>query len=493
MLCRADELHLPSPADPPTGCWCFRPGWPGRAYPLVEALDIASDVVFDLDVSSANRPDALCMAGVARDLAAALGEPWGSRPSAQLAPVAVELGPATVVVDGGRPVSPVHRHDPEGVPTGPSPAWMARRLTLAGMRPINAVVDVSNYVMLDLGQPNHAYDLDRLAGGGSSSGEANPGETLVTLDGVERDAAGRGLRHLRRRGPAGRRRRDHGRRQRRDRAVEPGRCCSRRPGSRPWRSPARESALVCTQRPGSASSGVSTPRSPSRRSTASWRRCLAGMERRGRSGADRRWTSTIASTCRRGPVGRAAHGPGQRHFSARELDRRHGGGSSANRSASQFSRIGSRGVLGSRCPTWRLECSREIDVVEEVARMWGYRRIERTIPSRRQRSAVRAHQPPARAASGAGRVRRGRLRRGLDHDVPRPRRSRKSRARSGGGRGGEPVRPLGVDPAHVSRARPAEGGQFNVDRQIEQMALFEIGRVFHLPSRAGCSCPTRRS
>ena len=49
---------------------------------------------------------------------------------------------------------------------------MARRLTLAGMRPISAVVDVSNYVMLDLGQPNHAYDLDQLGGGGCSSGGA---------------------------------------------------------------------------------------------------------------------------------------------------------------------------------------------------------------------------------------------------------------------------------------------------------------------------------
>ncbi|MGL1213436.1 phenylalanine--tRNA ligase beta subunit-related protein, partial [Vibrio parahaemolyticus] len=53
-----------------------------------------------------------------------------------------------------------------GVVVGTSPAWIARRLTLAGMRPINSVVDVSNYVMLDMGQPNHAYDLERLGGGG---------------------------------------------------------------------------------------------------------------------------------------------------------------------------------------------------------------------------------------------------------------------------------------------------------------------------------------
>ena len=63
---------------------------------------------------------------------------------------------------------------------------MARRLTLAGMRPINNVVDASNYVMLELGQPTHPYDLDRLAGGGLRVRRARPGETLITLDGVER-------------------------------------------------------------------------------------------------------------------------------------------------------------------------------------------------------------------------------------------------------------------------------------------------------------------
>ncbi len=69
----------------------------------------------------------------------------------------------------------------------PSPRWLARRLTLAGMRPINNVVDASNYVMLELGQPTHPYDLDRLPGHGLVVRRARPGETLVTLDGVERE------------------------------------------------------------------------------------------------------------------------------------------------------------------------------------------------------------------------------------------------------------------------------------------------------------------
>jgi phenylalanyl-tRNA synthetase beta chain len=82
-----------------------------------------------------------------------------------------------------------------GVRLAPSPEWMARRLSLAGMRPINNVVDASNYVMLELGQPTHPYDLDRLPGGGLMVRRARPGETLVTLDGTERTLgqAGPGL------------------------------------------------------------------------------------------------------------------------------------------------------------------------------------------------------------------------------------------------------------------------------------------------------------
>ena len=73
-----------------------------------------------------------------------------------------------------------------GVRVGESPAWLARRLVAAGMRPINNVVDASNYVMLELGQPTHPYDLDRLAGGGLLVRRAGAGETVTTLDGVER-------------------------------------------------------------------------------------------------------------------------------------------------------------------------------------------------------------------------------------------------------------------------------------------------------------------
>ena len=153
---------------------------------FVEAMGIEPDVVLDLDIET-NRPDALCMAGVARDLAAALHLPF-----------AVPEPPA-FSVDG--PAPPLRVESPDLCPRftatvlgdvaiGPSPEWMARRLRLAGMRPINNMVDISNYVMLELGQPTHPYDLDRLPGGGLSVRRAAPGEELVTLDGTTRTLGG---------------------------------------------------------------------------------------------------------------------------------------------------------------------------------------------------------------------------------------------------------------------------------------------------------------
>lgn len=149
---------------------------------LVDALGLQPDVVFDLDVTP-NRPDALSMAGIARDVAAKLHLAFTlPEPS----PVAVGDSEASLVVRSKRHAPRFTGVVLEGVRIGPSPKWMARRLTMAGMRPINNLVDVSNYVMLELGQPNHPYDLDRLGGRGLIVRSAKKSETLTTLDDVER-------------------------------------------------------------------------------------------------------------------------------------------------------------------------------------------------------------------------------------------------------------------------------------------------------------------
>jgi phenylalanyl-tRNA synthetase beta chain len=150
----------------------------------VADVDLAHDVI-DFEIT-ANRPDCLCHLGIAREAAAAFGLPL--RPPdlapAPRAPATAEVT-ATVAID-----------DPEGCPRyagqvvrvqiGPSPPWLADRLTAAGVRPINNVVDVTNYVMLEIGQPMHAFDLAKLAGRAIRVRRARAGERLRTLDGETR-------------------------------------------------------------------------------------------------------------------------------------------------------------------------------------------------------------------------------------------------------------------------------------------------------------------
>ncbi len=179
MLCSPSELGL---ADDHSGIMVVETDGAAPGMALAEALGIRPDAVFDLDITP-NRPDALSVAGVARDLAARYRLPFALP---QPRPLGDSPSPATIVVDApdlsARFTGVVIR----GITIGPSPAWMAGRLTMAGMRPISNVVDVSNYVMLELGQPNHAYDLERLPGHGLLVRRGHDGETLVTLDGVER-------------------------------------------------------------------------------------------------------------------------------------------------------------------------------------------------------------------------------------------------------------------------------------------------------------------
>ena len=188
MLCSSRELAL---GDDHQGILVLAPDddgeRPAPGTPLLAALGLEADVVFDVAVE-ANRPDALCMTGVARDLAARLGLQLALPEPPPLAAAAVATGDADglVAVESPDLCPRFAARVLTGVAVGPSPRWLARRLELAGMRPINNVVDASYYVMLELGQPTHPYDRDRLAGGRLEVRRARPGERIVTLDGVER-------------------------------------------------------------------------------------------------------------------------------------------------------------------------------------------------------------------------------------------------------------------------------------------------------------------
>lgn len=161
---------------------------------LLEALSLTPDVVFDISVEG-NRPDAWSVVGVARDLATRLSRPLRSPPLAE--PNAPERSEtfAAAGIDApdlcGRLTVSVLR----GVRVGPSPRWIVQRLQSAGMRPISNVVDASNLVMLELGQPTHPYDAASVARRTLRARRARSGEVLTTLDGVARELAkaGRGL------------------------------------------------------------------------------------------------------------------------------------------------------------------------------------------------------------------------------------------------------------------------------------------------------------
>src|SRR5688572_16712116 len=148
--------------------------------PLSEAL---GETVLLLELQP-NRPDCLGIVGVAREVSALLHqrlrEP-GVDPLGKTAPKGLDV---RIEDEVGCPRFAAARL--ENVRIGPSPEWMQQRLIAAGMRPISNVVDITNYVMLELGQPLHAYDLREVKGGTLVARQARPGERLKTLDGVDR-------------------------------------------------------------------------------------------------------------------------------------------------------------------------------------------------------------------------------------------------------------------------------------------------------------------
>lgn len=181
MLCSAPELGIDGtvdgieilPDDAPLG------------QPLVELLGDSSDTVFDLDLEG-NRPDALSVAGVARDVAARLGIPFSPRSSALVETTQSAAAMASVEIMAPDLCPRFGIRVLTDLQPAESPSWMKSRLAAAGMRPISPIVDISNYVMLELGQPNHTYDLDKVPDGRIGVRMAREGETLVTLDAVER-------------------------------------------------------------------------------------------------------------------------------------------------------------------------------------------------------------------------------------------------------------------------------------------------------------------
>jgi len=190
MLCSARELGLGQDGE---GLWELETdAAPGTR--LLEALPLA-DHRLVVDVGP-NRPDLLGHKGIARELSASLGVPF--RLPAIPAERTSDVPPVRRAGNAGSVAGvQVAVEDPEGCPrflgavlqgvkVAPSPTWLTRRLEAVGVRAINNVVDATNYVMLELNQPMHAYDVARLNGPAVIARRGVEGERVTTLDGVER-------------------------------------------------------------------------------------------------------------------------------------------------------------------------------------------------------------------------------------------------------------------------------------------------------------------
>jgi phenylalanyl-tRNA synthetase beta chain len=155
-----------------------------RGLPLEGLETHGDDVVLDFDVT-ANRPDCMSVLGIAREIAAAYQLPLlagrqANRPTGQQDSGGVAISIADPELCG-RYVGAV-----ADVTVGPSPQWMQERLLMCGIRPISNIVDITNYVLLELGQPMHAFDLAKLRGGVIKVRRAKAGESIKTLDGKTR-------------------------------------------------------------------------------------------------------------------------------------------------------------------------------------------------------------------------------------------------------------------------------------------------------------------
>jgi phenylalanyl-tRNA synthetase beta chain len=154
-------------------------------FPVESIGRVGDDTVIDVEVTS-NRGDCLSHAGVAREIAALMGREFAHKSDAA-AEAATPVSTVTKVRIDDLELCPHYTARViRNVKICPSPPWMTRRLEAVGLRPINNVVDVTNYVMFELGQPLHAFDFDKIGGREIVVRQARMGEHVISIDGHER-------------------------------------------------------------------------------------------------------------------------------------------------------------------------------------------------------------------------------------------------------------------------------------------------------------------
>ncbi len=461
MLCSEAEIDMGNDHE---GILILDPEAP-LGVPLAEALGVRPDVLFDLEVNP-NRPDAMSVLGVARDLAARLRVPFSAPsprvdevggPAAQRASVSI-AAPDFCGRFGVRVL--------DNVSSGPSPRWMANRLRAVGQRPVNAVVDLSNYVMFELGQPNHTYDLDLVPGGELGVRMARAGEQLTTLDGTVRtltdDAGVIVNRHDEAIGLAG------------------------IMGGASTEISAGTGSVLLEAAWWDPMTIARTARRLGLRSEAS-ARFERGVDPDMIPVALNRFVElagALGATTASGTVDEAGNRPEPTTVRVRtkRINSILGTELSTDQVTGLLEPIGFACQPGSddqsfeaTIPSWRLDSATEIDVIEEVGRMHGYSRIARTVPVTEQAGALTASQQDRR------RIRALLAGMGITEAMPLPFLAPGDLARAGLGDDGITVTNPLVAEESVMRTSLRPGllaaVAYNAARRNNGVSLFEIGRV----------------
>ncbi|MFY9488993.1 MAG: phenylalanine--tRNA ligase subunit beta [Solirubrobacterales bacterium] len=186
MILAEDELEIGGDHDGimvlnQDAAWANN-GLPAPGTPLAAVIAPGEDVL-ELEITP-NRPDCLGVYGVAREVHAITGNELGPLP---VGPEPEGDETFEISVENHELCPRFTARIFRGVKVGPSPLWLKQRLSAAGQRPINNLVDITNYVMLMTSQPMHAFDLDKIRGGKLMIRNATPGEKITTLDGIERE------------------------------------------------------------------------------------------------------------------------------------------------------------------------------------------------------------------------------------------------------------------------------------------------------------------
>ncbi|MBI2169488.1 MAG: phenylalanine--tRNA ligase subunit beta [Actinobacteria bacterium] len=463
MLCSAAELGL---GDDHTGILHLGPSAPlGGDVREVLGLD---DVVFELDITP-NRPDAMSVVGVARDLAAKLAVPFTVPVPATPAGDGTSAPAEVEVVDAVR--CPRYVAMTGSVAVGESPTWLANRLTLAGLRPISNVVDVTNYVLLERGQPLHAFDQGLLGGGGIRVRVAEDGERITTLDGVERELTREDLLIC-------------------DAADAPQAIAGVMGGATSEVHSA--TARVLLESAYFAPEGILRTSKRLGLRTESSARFERGVDPNGvLTAADRAW-ELLAET-----AGGTADGPGVDAYPepigpARitlRTDRvNHLLGTTLTRDeiATHLRAIElDTGVVGNdldvAVPTFRPDLEREVDLVEEVARLHGYNRFPRSLPRPTTQVGALTPQQVARR-----RVCDALVGRGLSEAMTLSLVSPSDLSKAGlPAVGIEVENPLRVEESLLRTALlPGllRSVAFNASHGLPSVSLFEVGHVFLAPT-----------